>query len=112
MSQDQAALVQLVDQLSARLDEVDSLVRMVAVGAEFELDDVKSQLAALRSTSPEARRPGSEAGSAADPRSRTWAATATARDWQDLADWVDWLMVTYELQPSRTVLPCWPAHPA
>jgi hypothetical protein len=35
---------------------------------------------------------------------------ATAQDWQDLATWVDWLVCTYDFQPSRADLPCWPAH--
>jgi len=49
-----------------------------------------------------------EAEDAAPPRS--WAARASAEDWRQLAAWVDWLGETYDLQPSRGVLPCWPAH--
>lgn len=39
-----------------------------------------------------------------------WGARASADDWRDLAAWVDWLSATYDHQPSRAVLPCWPAH--
>lgn len=41
---------------------------------------------------------------------RSWAARASTEDWRELAAWVDWLNATYDLRPSKSVLPCWPAH--
>ncbi len=35
---------------------------------------------------------------------------ATVQQWAELAGWVDWLVSTYDLLMSRSVLPCWPAH--
>ncbi|MEV5139490.1 hypothetical protein ACFZB6_18305 [Streptomyces syringium] len=39
-----------------------------------------------------------------------WSLRASARDWQDLAAWVDWLRAHYVTQPHLHIAPCWPAH--
>lgn len=41
----------------------------------------------------------------------SWAQRATADDWRDLIEWVEWLVDTYELvQFTGKLVPCWPAH--
>ncbi|WP_116212752.1 hypothetical protein [Streptomyces olivoreticuli] len=39
-----------------------------------------------------------------------WSLRATERDWQDLADWTDWLGRHYAPQLHLRIWPCWPAH--
>lgn len=40
-----------------------------------------------------------------------WVRSATREDWAELAEWVDDLASTFELD-RRELRPCWPAHPA
>ena len=44
------------------------------------------------------------------PTPRSWAATATATDWDALYEWVDWMVDTYGVS-ARMLPACWPAHP-
>lgn len=39
-----------------------------------------------------------------------WAARATAEQWTELVDWVDWFNTVYEVIGEH-IPPCWPAHP-
>ena len=88
---------------------MESLVRTLAWGVNRETGDLKATLAALTARvdqlAPQARDEPAPA-----PAPAAWVDCATAQDWQDLAGWVDWLAGTYDVQPSRAVLPCWPAH--
>ena len=91
-------------ELAGRLEAVESQIRTIAWGVTQETDELKRAVEELRgrvSASP-------PASPAAQPRA--WVDSATARDWRELAAWVDWLLGTYDLQHSRAVLPCWPAH--
>lgn len=40
-----------------------------------------------------------------------WTDRATAQQWHDLAEWIDWLTHTYEMRAGFEIYPCWPAHP-
>lgn len=93
--------------LAGRLTEAEALVRSVAVGAARETAALAAALNTLT-----ARVDGLSPQAAKDvAMPAAWAQTATAKDWTELAGWVDWLAGAYDLQPSRAVLPCWPAHP-
>ena len=55
---------------------------------------------------------GGEASSAAPPAEPVpWGDRATTEDWHALAEWVDWLIYTYELRDEVRLTSCWPAHP-
>jgi len=93
--------------LAGRLTEAEALMRSVAVGAARETAALAAALNKLT-----ARVDGLSPQAAKDvAKPAAWAQTATATDWAELAGWVDWLAGAYDLQPSRAVLPCWPAHP-
>lgn len=97
-----------LERLAAHVAEVESLVRTVAWGVGHETTELKAALEALA-----ARVDVLEPAAVDDepePEPQAWVDYATAQDWQALAGWVDWLVCTYDFQPSRTVLPCWPAH--
>ena len=96
-----------VQTLTGQLEQVESLVRTLAWGVNRETDDVKAALAALTARVDELAPPDQHEPV---PEPAAWVDSATAQDWQDLAGWVDWLAGTYDVQPSRAVLPCWPAH--
>jgi len=113
--------------LPEKIGEIDSLVRMVAFGTEHELNEVKATVSKLAEQvaaagldidapawaedTKDTDKDKNKNKDKAAPKAHSWVEKATAQDWQDLANWVDWLVATYQLQPSRTVLPCWPAHP-
>jgi hypothetical protein len=94
----QPGLSDLADQVA----ELDLLVREIAVGTEEEIAGLKTAMAELGRV---------VAGRSSAAKPVAWLQYATRKDWQALADWIDWLVLSYELQPSRTILPCWPAHP-
>lgn len=39
----------------------------------------------------------------------SWSACASTEEWDQLADWVDWLVQEYEV--VNRIPPCWPLHP-
>ncbi len=93
--------------LAGRLTEAEAMMRSVAVGAAHETAALAAALNKLT-----ARVDGLSPQAAKDvAKPAAWAQTATAKDWTELVGWVDWLAGAYDLQPSRAVLPCWPAHP-
>jgi hypothetical protein len=93
-----------IHELAGRLETVESQIRTIAWGVTHETDELKRAIEELRG-----RVSASPPVAPAEPP-RAWVDSATARDWRELAAWVDWLLGTYDLQPSRAVLPCWPAH--
>jgi hypothetical protein len=109
--------------LAHQVHELDYMVRETAIGTEDEIDGIKTAatrheqtladleqtLADLEETVADLSPPDDTSPDTAKPVA--WLGYATRKDWQALAEWVEWLISTYELQPSRTVLPCWPAHP-
>lgn len=103
-----------LDRLAAHVAEVESLVRTVAWGVGHETAELKGALEALAARVAELEPAEAEADADAEPEPEpepeAWVDYATTQDWQDLAGWVDWLVCTYDFQPSRTVLSCWPAH--
>ena len=110
MSQvDDAALRARVRQLAEQLAEVQQMVRLISRGVTAEAEEIKEvvlglaeRVDALQTAPPEEKKE--------DPEPVAWVDHATARDWEELASWVDWLVTTYDLTPTLTVLPCWPAH--
>jgi hypothetical protein len=101
-SADPAAAIR---ELTGRVEAVESLIRTLAWGITQESDKLEKAVIELRGRVDELDPPTSPA-----EQPRAWVDWATARDWQELAAWVDWLLSTYDLRPSRAVLPCWPAH--
>ncbi len=97
-----------LERLAAHVAEVESLVRTVAWGVGHETAELKATLEGLATRVAELEP--AEADDEPEPEPKAWVDYAAAQDWQDLAGWVDWLVCTYDFQPSRTVLPCWPAH--
>lgn len=81
---------------------------------EEVVDDLSTAIVELASGTPAGASAGEAApGDGQDEDAAAplpWGARASAEDWRDLAAWVDWLAATYDHQPSRAVLPCWPAH--
>jgi hypothetical protein len=94
-----------IHELAGRLETVESQIRTLAWGVTHETDELKRAVEELRARVDALDPPASPA----EPP-RAWVDSATAHDWRELATWVDWLIHTYDLQPSRAVLPCWPAH--
>lgn len=46
------------------------------------------------------------------PKPRDWIARhRTVQDWEELADWVDWLNTSYSMPMNHWVPKCWPSHP-
>jgi hypothetical protein len=94
-----------IHELAGRLETVESHIRTIAWGVTHETDALKRAVEELRG------RVGASPPVAPAEPPRAWVDSATAHEWRELAAWVDWLLGTYDLQPSRAVLPCWPAHP-
>lgn len=92
------------DSLEERVAALEDTVGDLASGTAEELDHLGAAVLELASGGTPTGAP--EGGAPARP----WAARATTEDWTELARWVDWLAATYDVQPSRAVLPCWPAH--
>lgn len=44
------------------------------------------------------------------PDPQPWSSRASAGDLDVLADWVDWLLATYQPVTEYAIAPCWPAH--
>lgn len=106
-----ATLDELADQvadIAEQLEENDALVRTAVLGMARDSDSLKATVGQLAAR-VEQLEP-SAADEPPEPPPMAWVDYAGAQDWQALAGWVDWLVCTYDLQPSRTVLPCWPAH--
>ena len=104
-----ADLLAAVGELAAQLAEVKDQIATLSWGVKHESSQLTDALGVLTD-----RVDALDASTQAAPVTNApaaWVDTATATDWQGLAAWVDWLTGTYDLQPSRTVLPCWPAHP-
>ena len=90
---------------SDRLDVVEANLREVHDAITEVMDAVgQIQTSVTKLTAGGAGSKG-EGGGTTWPTS--WADTATAEDWEDLIDWVDRFLLTYEL---TEIPPCWPAH--
>ncbi len=108
-------------ELAGRLGQVEQLLRTLAVEVRRDVKDLQqAQQRALSASAPEpdsgpSKRDEQQRGpapAASKPafEPQGWADRATADDWKQLAGWVDWLVISYDLLLSRSVLPCWPAH--
>ena len=105
-------LDELADQVAGiaeQLQENDALVRTAVLGMARDSDTLKATVSTLAARLEQLEPPPVE-NETSEPLPTAWVDDASAQDWQGLAGWVDWLVCTYDLQPSRTVLPCWPAH--
>lgn len=108
---DSVSLDELADQVAGiadQLEENDALVRTAVLGMARDSDALKATVGQLAARVAEFAPPVED--ETPEPPPTAWVDYAGAQDWQALAGWVDWLVCTYDLQPSRTVLPCWPAH--
>ncbi len=114
-------------ELTGRLNQVEELLRTLAVEVRRDIKDLQRGLTRVEHGPPAPPEPEPEPGQlareaqqrgpapsagdyAAEPEPQGWADRATASDWKQLAGWVDWLVASYDLLLSRSVLPCWGAH--
>jgi len=98
------------DHPPTRIQAVETLLRTVIRGVAQETEELRAALEVV-SARVDDLEPAPARPAARQPEPRAWADDATKQDWTELASWVDWLARAYDLQPSRAVLPCWPAHP-
>lgn len=82
----------------------------LGAGVAREVDDLKDAILELAGQDLDGQDPAPTEQTEQEEPPRPWAARASAQQWAELARWVDWLAATYDLQPSRAVLACWPAH--
>lgn len=103
------------------LAELTSLMNDVKTYADARYDAMGDQLAELAARLDELtpagggeQAPDQEGGGDdLDPaKFQPWTARATAQDWYELVNWVDWMQQAYSLagQTMDPVPPCWPAH--
>ncbi|MCC3777577.1 hypothetical protein [Streptomyces sp. UNOB3_S3] len=88
--------------------ELEEHIKKFALGVKREQGEVEEILGEIldRLNALEAAAaPGASTGG-----HLPWSLRATERDWQDLADWIDWLGRHYAPQLHLRVWPCWPAH--
>lgn len=88
--------------LSERIDEHEDTVAESIQELDAELTTLREDLDNLIEKESEPKQ---------DPDPQRWATRATPEDWNALVSWVDGLRLTYSMQTSFTVPPCWPAHP-
>lgn len=100
-------------------EDVEDLPPQTLDGRVAELENVVEDLGAALVDLARRRPAGAGDGQAEDEDgpdaedaapARSWVARASTEDWRELAAWVDWLNATYDLRPSKSVFPCWPAH--
>lgn len=108
---DSVSLDELADQVAGiaeQLEENDALVRTAVLGMARDSDALKTTVGQLAARLAELGPPVED--ETPEPPPAAWVDYASAQDWQALAGWVDWLVCTYDLRTSHTVLTCWPAH--
>lgn len=98
-----------IDELRAAIEQVQALVRTVAWGVSKETDAL-TELVGTLTARVDKLTPAGPATDEDEPAPAAWVDYATAQDWADLAEWVDWFADTYDVVPGRAVLRCWPAH--
>lgn len=106
--------------LRREVEQLTSLIRTVAHGLGEDTDALGRGLLALTERlddiDPAPPQPapaaagGSGDGQGSAPKPQAWVDYASATDWRELAQWVDWLHTTYDLRPNMGVPTCWPAH--
>lgn len=102
------------------LSELTDLMTEVKTYADARYDAMGDQLAELSArvdgggtSAAEGDQESDDGGDDLDPaKFQPWTARATAQDWSDLVNWVDWMQEAYSLQGHTLdpVPPCWPAH--
>lgn len=101
------------------LAELTTLMTDVKTYADARYDAMGDQLAELATRLDEVDRGGGGQADGGggdgglDPtKFQPWSARATAQDWYELINWVDWMQQAYSLsgQTYDPVPPCWPAH--
>ncbi|MQA03544.1 MAG: hypothetical protein GEV07_12765 [Streptosporangiales bacterium] len=101
------------------LGELTTLMTDVKTYADARYDAMGDQLAELaaRVDGLENGQGGGDSGGGGDggldpAKFQPWSARATAQDWYELINWVDWMQQAYSLsgQTYDPVPPCWPAH--
>lgn len=104
LGQDNDALGEGLLQLAERVEQLGGSRPAVAAGPDTATADGED-------FDPD---PGSKSDSdepQKDPPPQAWVDCATAEEWRELATWVEWLHLTYDLRANTGVPACWPAHP-
>jgi len=104
--------------LRREVEQLSSLIRTVAHGVGEDTDALGRGLLALTERlddmDPAAPQPvpaaAGSGGKDSGPKPQAWVDYASEKDWHELAKWVDWLHITYDLRPNMRVPTCWPAH--
>ncbi|MDT0451407.1 hypothetical protein [Streptomyces hesseae] len=86
--------------------ELEEHIKKFALGVKREQGEVEEILGEILD-----RLNALETPAASSPGGHLpWSLRATEKDWQDLADWIDWLGRHYAPQLHLRIWPCWPAH--
>ena len=88
-----------LEELANRLDQTEDHFGGALEKVSKAVLDVRGQLAELL------KKPAEK-----DVPPRAWAARATRAQWNELADWVDWLQLSYGALSDFDIYSCWPAH--
>lgn len=110
MGDSTASQQQQLDDLRLQVSLLGELVAGVSQALDDEREGVAEAVASLEATVtavvPGEAKPAP--GSRKEPAA--WVDYASADQWIDLADWVDWVKATYDLRGTYRISPCWPAH--
>lgn len=101
-------LASTVMDLAEQVTQLNALLGASAAGWEVQAGLLRAGLDALIARVDELEPAPEEEPE--EPEPKAWVDTATGQDWQELAEWTDWLIRTYDVQRSHMVLGCWPAH--
>lgn len=91
--------------LNERLEQITAEMRMLARGADGEINQFTELLHELAQ-----RVAHLENAPPPHPPVRPWVERASQGDWEQLIAWVEWLTATYELGAAETPQTCWPQH--
>ncbi|MFI2074743.1 hypothetical protein [Streptomyces triculaminicus] len=114
----EAQLIEVVDLVSQIADQdYDRARRLEEMinGLQEQMDELVSGgggggAAALSPQAGGGAGAGTGDGAEDSPQPRPWAVRATAAEWTELADWVDWLQNYYQLKGENQIAVCWPQH--
>lgn len=89
----------------SELEHVERSFRLVAQGLDSDVKELRALVFELhekvQDMEPHPLSP--------DGQPMAWSDRAESEDWAKLGQWVDWLILKYEVQ-TGTIAPCWPLH--
>ena len=105
-------LAQELERVAQHVTGLEEVLRNSALGQRGQVRKLTENLAELSERVLEAGPPAEEPAGEDDDEVKpaAWVDYATPEDWNELAEWVDWLGRTYDVQLVHQVLPCWPVH--